>query len=394
MRSRAARTSWSDIIGRRDLRRSGWWSRCSAGILFVRPGLSLGESRQRLKHLGVPMGAKVAGKAGERLLLVDETQADRQTIEVYELATRKVRIGRVPLLFRALAAQKALLPCWNALRPAIRVRAFEEAADDLRIRAARAAVELGCPLIETQLEWAGYDVDQIDEIRGQVDIFHYVDTKLLMMVATLAQAMEGGVGGVKKGARAEQRLPRGVPQDMDSIELVPEDANGNLGKSFRSIRAHLGLGLVPDDFRALGRWPKYLELAWADARKRDADGRASTALSELSSQADEAARQLPVRVQVSADALRAAGADPDRVRALVERFRKAMPCLVLDLALFKVQLDGAEMARESPFPIRWKYISADEYTTVGIDEPVKLRKGDPTSLDLLEDAADDVRGTN
>src|SRR5260370_34217793 len=165
MRSRAARTSWSDIIGRRDLRRSGWWSRCSAGILFVRPGLSLGESRQRLKHLGVPMGAKVAGKAGERLLLVDETQADRPTIEVYEMATRKVRIGRVPLLFRALAAQKALLPCWNALRPAIRVRAFEEAADDLRIRAARAAVELGCPLIETQLEWAGCDVDQIDEIR-------------------------------------------------------------------------------------------------------------------------------------------------------------------------------------------------------------------------------------
>jgi hypothetical protein len=175
---------------------------------------------------------------------------------------------------------------------------------------------------------------------------------------------------------------------------VPEDANGNLGKSFRSIRGHLGLGLVPDDFRALGRWPKYLELAWADARKRDADARASVALSELSSQADDAARQLPVRVEVSAGALQDAGADPDRVRALVERFRKAMPGLVLDLALFKVQLDGAEMARESPFPIRWKYISADEYTTVGIDEPVKLRKGDPTSLDAPEDPADDVRGTS
>jgi hypothetical protein len=42
---------------------------------------------------------------------------------------------------------------------------------------------------------------------------------------------------------------------------------------------------------------------------------------------------------------------------------------------------------ESPFPIRWKYISADEYTTVGIDDPVKLRQGDPTSLD---DAPDDL----
>ena len=60
------------------------------------------------------------------------------------------------------------------------MRAFEEAADDLRARAARFAVDLGCPLIETQLEWAGYDLDEIDEIRGQVDIFHYLDAKLLM----------------------------------------------------------------------------------------------------------------------------------------------------------------------------------------------------------------------
>jgi hypothetical protein len=331
------------------------------------------------------MAGKSNGKASERLSLIDETQADRPTLEIYELVTRKLRIGRVPVIFRALAAEKALLPCWQALRPAIRVRAFEEAADDLRARAARSAVDLGCPLIETQLEWAGYDLDEIDEIRGQVDIFHYVDAKLLMMAAALFQALQGGVGGAKLGARAMQRVPRGVPQDMDHIELVSEEATGGLGKVFRSIRAHVGLGLVPDDFRALGRWPKYLELAWDDARERDVDPRASIALQELRSQADEAARQLPVRVVVSDDALRAAGADPDRVRSLVARFHKAMPGLTQDLALFKVQLDGGESSRESPFPIRWKYISADEYTTVGIDDPVKLRQGDPTSLDEAPD---------
>ncbi|HEY2030393.1 MAG TPA: halocarboxylic acid dehydrogenase DehI family protein [Myxococcales bacterium] len=332
------------------------------------------------------MAGKTSGKATDRLLLVDETQADRQTIEIYELVTRKMRVGRVPLLYKALAAEKALQPCWQALRPAIRVRAFEEAADDLRARAARAAVELGCPLIETQLEWAGHDLDEIDEIRGQVDIFHYLDAKLLMAVAVLSQAIEGGVGGQRRGARAEQRVPRGVPQDMDHIELVPEDSNGGLGKIFRSIRTHLGLGVIPDDFRAFGRWPKYLEIAWSDARKRDEEPRARSALSELMTQADDMARQLPVRAQVTAEALQAAGADPVRVKALLERFRKAMPGLVLDIALFKVQLDGAESARESPFPIRWKYISSDDYTTVAIDEPVKLRAGDPTSLDdLLED---------
>src|SRR5260370_22228046 len=171
------------------------------------------------------MASKASGKAVDRLAVVDETQANRQTIEIYELVTRKMRIGRVPLFFKALAAEKALIPCWQAIRPAIRVRAFEEAADDLRARAARSAVDLGCPLIETQLEWAGYDLDEIDEIRGQVDVFHYLDPKVLMAVAILGQALAGGGGGASRGARAEQRVPRGVPPAMDPIELVAEESN-------------------------------------------------------------------------------------------------------------------------------------------------------------------------
>ena len=63
---------------------------------------------------------------------------------------------------------------------------------------------------------------------------------------------------------------------------------------------------------------------------------------------------------------------------------QARRALVLDLALFKVQLDGAESARESPFPIRWKYIASDDYTTVPLEEPVELRAGDPKDLDELD----------
>src|SRR2546425_5227421 len=301
MRSRAARTSCRVSIARQGDRAGP-----PGQVVMWDEGASAMGCRSTRKDSVWRLGVRMAGKASvrvvDRLAVVDETQADRQTIEIYELVTRKVRVGRVPLLFKGLAAEKALLPCWNALRPAIRVRAFEEAADDLRARAAKIAVDLGCPLIETQLEWAGYDIDEIDEIRGQVDIFHYVDAKLLMAGCVLAGALRGGAGGVASGPRGEQRVPRGVPQDMDPIELVPAEPVGALGRVFRSIRAHLGLGLVPDDFRALGRWSKYLELAWSDARKRDEEGAAS--VKDLGRLADEAARQLPVRVEIREDGLR------------------------------------------------------------------------------------------
>src|SRR5690349_17662830 len=326
-------------------------------------------------------GRSASGKAGERLVLIDETQADRQTIEVYELVTRKLRVPRVPLLFRALAGEKALQTCFQSLRPAIRLRCFEEAADELRAKAARAAVDLGCPLIETQLEWAGYDLDEIDEIRGQVNVFHYQNAKILLFAATLWEALHGVAGGGKETPRATQRIPRGVPHDADIVELLPEDSNGNLGKVFRSIRAHLPFGLVPDDFRALGRWPKYLQLAWDDARKRDSEARAKAALSDLLATAEAMVPTLPAKVRVTDEQLASAGADPARVRSVVDRFRRAMPGLVLDMALFKVQLDGAEDALDSPFPVRWKYISPDAYMPVGLEEPVKLRAGDPVGLE-------------
>src|SRR5438552_10461844 len=89
-----------------------------------------------------------------------------------------LRLPRAPALLEELAGERALLPCWKALAPLVGLRAFEEAADDLRARAAATAVDLGCPLIQSQLGWAGYDLDEIDEIRACVDVFHYQNAKL------------------------------------------------------------------------------------------------------------------------------------------------------------------------------------------------------------------------
>jgi hypothetical protein len=172
---------------------------------------------------------------------------------------------------------------------------------------------------------------------------------------------------------------------MDIVELVAEDSEGDLARPFNSIRSHFDFGMVPDEFRAFGRWPKYLQLAWDDARKRDSEPRAQVALADLLATAEALVRTIPARVRVTDEQLKTAGANPERVRSLVERFRKSLPSVVLDLALFKVQLDGAEDALDSPFPVRWKYISPDAYMPVPIEEPVKLRLGDPIGLEEEEE---------
>ena len=291
----------------------------------------------------------------------------------------------MPALLEELQKAKAAEVIFQAFEPAISLRAFEEAADDLRGRAARDAVELGCPLIETQLEHAGYDMDEIDEIRLRVDVFHYQDAKLLLLASALLRALEeGSCGGGRPSSRAAMRVPPGDPEGLPEMDPVPADVDGALGSCFADIRDHLKLDSVPDDFLALGHWPKYLMTAWADARARDDDRRARGAIHALCRQADDASKALPVRIAISAEALRAAGADPEQVHALVKRFRTALSSLVLDVALFKVQLDGAEGAVDSPFPIDWAYLPSDDYLPDDINEDLKLRAGDPTSLDDAE----------
>ena len=309
-------------------------------------------------------------------------QAQGDTLERFRKA---LRLAKVPALLEELQAAKAADVVFAALEPAISLRAFEEAADDLRGRAARDAVELGCPLIETKLEHAGYDMDEIDEIRLHVDVFHYADAKLLLLASALLRALEeGSCGGGRASSRAAMKVPPGDPEGLPEIDPVPSDVDGALGTCFADIQGHLKLERVPDDFLALGHWPKYLMTAWADARARDDDRQARGAIHDLCREADKAARALPVRIAISKDDLVKAGADPEKVHALVKQFRTALSSLTLDLALFKVQLDGAEGAVDSPYPIDWAYLSSDDYLPDDLDENLKLRAGDPTSLDDAE----------
>src|SRR5438132_3445991 len=128
MRSRAASTSCKVSMARQGDRAgpSGQAVMWDEGVSAMGCASSRKDSVWRL---GVRMAGKASVRVVDRLAVVDETQADRQTIEIYELVTRKVRVGRVPLLFKALAAEQALGPCWNAMTPASRARASRPPGD-------------------------------------------------------------------------------------------------------------------------------------------------------------------------------------------------------------------------------------------------------------------------
>lgn len=281
-----------------------------------------------------------------------------------------LRTSFVPLLFRAIAPQRqALRILWRTLRPNVVTRFFEEASDDLRAHIANLAVDMGTPLIEPVLLGEGLDVDDLDDVRAQVDIFHYVDPKVLLCAATLHRVLEAGTaGGVH--ARPDQLLtiPEGEPPGMARLALLPENGGGVADEVVSEILTTTHLPATEADLRAFGRWPNFLEVAWREVSPVFRHAGLEEALESIRDEAENAACRLPYAMELPEKELRERGIERAALLDTVRVFFDALPRLALFAAALKVALDGAQDALDSPFPL-----DLDEEQRERFDEESALR---------------------
>lgn len=285
---------------------------------------------------------------------VREGEAPASVVGVFVDARHCLRTTWVPLTLRVLATrQEALRPIWQQLRPNLLTRAFEESADDLRAHLATAAVELGTPLIEPVLMAEGLDVDAIDEVREVVDAFHYVNPKLLVLVAALVEASRGqAVGGVRLDpALLETFEPGNIPDEMPDIVPLPEEPGGLTGEMFHAILETTHLPVATADLRVLGKWPHLLEAAWPALKPVFQHRALERVLEGIRREAITAARALPHRMTFGVDTA-TQGALVALAPALQVLFDGGLR-LALFAAAMKVSLDGVEDALASPHPIEW-----------------------------------------
>lgn len=288
-----------------------------------------------------------------RLEQVREGEVPAALAATYVDIRQVLRTTYVPLLFRLLAPEPALLKgTWKVLRPALATRAFEEAADDLRAFLARTAVELGTPLIEPVLASDGLDVDDLDDIRGQVAIFHYTDPKLLLC-AELLQALLAGetVGGRPRTPLDDTPLPEGAAETLPLPALLPEDPAGALGQVFHEILDMTHLPVATVDLRALGCWPTFLETAWREVGPIFRNRGLAAALEAIDSKGRHLLVRLPHRVALPHGADGVPGGE--RLARVVSMMGDALPRLALFASALKVALDGVQDAMDSPYPLEW-----------------------------------------
>ncbi|TWT51559.1 halocarboxylic acid dehydrogenase DehI family protein [Allorhodopirellula solitaria] len=279
---------------------------------------------------------------------IAEHEATGEIERVYYEIKQSLRVTGVNLNFRTWAAYGEFLPLvWDVMRPNVETWAFESAADRLRSDAVRSVAELGPPAVRSHVSLGE---SQSFQIRAALDLYHYVNPKLLVFSSAVLLLLQGEEVGRATTQEAD-RLPRGVPPTMYSMEMESEQPDDeHLMELYRDIKNSLSLRSINSDYRTLALWPDYLSAAWQALKPLVQTPMHQDAANQLRETALTLARGLPYPVSLDLQAVKDAGAEIEEVVEITESFVQLLPGLILNMA--RLQLDWREVAEleESPFP--------------------------------------------
>lgn len=279
---------------------------------------------------------------------VPEAEATGKIKDVYDDIKVTLRIPVVGLQFRALAVNADYLQvAWIALKPNVQTVFFEACADQLRafaVRSLPAQVVADAPSAP-------------EAARAALDIFHYMNPKLLLTVAALRSAAYGQQPRLLELTRDEKRqiVPGIPPGVLAPATEEPVAAPGSAGDLSREIETTLQVSAVPDQYRALAPWPDYLRDGWEAIQRLMAMREYDSIVRKLRLMAEETVAALPYRMDISPHVLRQSGLserDLDEVHHALDIFYGLLPGEVVATSLLSAGSAGPDAASRSPYPIQ------------------------------------------
>lgn len=179
-------------------------------------------------------------------------------------------------------------------------------------------------LTRGDLQVAGLSEGDLRALSEVVDVFHYVQPQVLLLLAALAEAMgRTQVGGYGKPDprpvtdRERRHLATAIPRLAPSEGALPE------------IAEVLGLSSAPDLYRAVAAWPAYLGVAWEELQHLAAYPDFRRRGRGLYYYARSGARFLADPLRADPDALREAGLTDEGIETARSALDAALPALAM-----------------------------------------------------------------
>ncbi len=178
-----------------------------------------------------------------------------------EQIARAIGSPFVPAVLSALEMADGYLEhVWPQLEPSVATQGFLGSAlymADMASDEIEASYESG--LSRSLFIGGGLAPDDLNRLLAVLDVFHWLQPQLLLLLSALAEAWEVSVVGgqgrpeLRVGsARERAHLSTDVVLALPSISPLP------------AVGEALVLSTPPELYRAVARWPRYLEPTWGE----------------------------------------------------------------------------------------------------------------------------------
>lgn len=288
-------------------------------------------------------------RKGNRLKLVSESEASGRTREIYGEIKQTLGVPQVNAIFQAFAVYPAFLDLfWQTVRPAAETQPFFRLGDRLRAEAyTRVYNYFPVPDLGSAVCAQSLSGETRLAIGETVDLFHYLDPLLLLVAAALMQSFEGPVG---------QPCGDGVPAEHPVFFCRPllvgeETAPPQTKAVYEDMKHTLRVPALSTAYQAFARFPAFLESYWGALKPAILSPLYHLSRTGVRDTAWSLLPEFPAQVELSPGQLSEAGISDDDITAVMriaEVFVGALSCLVMNVALAKIGLEGGNLRLGPP----------------------------------------------
>jgi hypothetical protein len=281
----------------------------------------------------------------DKPVLVGEQEAQGSTREIFSEIKQALGVPHVNLVFQAYAAHPKFLELhWRATKPILETQEFFQLADRLRAEAyTRTYNYFSLPDLCERVTDLSFSTGARQELTEVVELFHYNNALLLLLMAAQMQAFDKAVGNGGQGTR-----PASHPVYSEKAILVDEaTAPSPTRKIYDDIKRTVGVPLVNTDYRAFARWPDFLREYWSVLKGLMQSPLYKEHCHAIRASAEALAQELPEQLELTVAHLQDAGLEDEDVEAavrLTETFLKLLSGLVLNVSIAKIGLEGGSSA--------------------------------------------------
>ena len=177
------------------------------------------------------------------------------------------------------------------------------------------------------------------ELAATLELFHYQDGAMLLLLSLAAKAFDNPVG------QPFVSREEGFPQAFSFAPMLVEEdaADRETRRVFDEARRHYGLGVVPIEFRALAAWPAFLNQHWKFWKQMAQSPLLAACEHQLLLHSIERANALPGPVELSSASLRQNGINEEEIASIVRfthNWNRASAMQLLQISVAQISAEG------------------------------------------------------